>query len=48
MTITLRINVVDKKEGTQLSRKVECDEVYIVAGHKGNASTVRDCRNANN
>lgn len=41
MAITLRAGIVDKKEGTKLSGKVECDEVYIVAGHKGNASAVK-------
>ena len=41
MAITLREGIVDKKEDTKLSGKVECDEVYIVAGHKGNASAVK-------
>ena len=29
MAITLREGIVDKKEDTKLSGKVECDEVYI-------------------
>ena len=41
MAITLREGIIDKKEDTKLSGKVECDEVYIVAGHKGNASAVK-------
>ena len=41
MAVILRTGIVDKKEDTKLSGKVECDEVYIVAGHKGNASAVK-------
>ena len=41
MAVTLRAGIADKKEDTKLSGKVECDEVYIVAGHKGNPSAVK-------
>ncbi len=30
-----------KKPEINLSHKVECDEVYVVAGHKGNPNSVR-------
>lgn len=35
MAIQLHEGVV-KKPGITLRGKVECDEVYVVAGHKGN------------
>ena len=41
MAETLRSGIVDKKPDTKLSGEVECDEVYVVAGHKGNPSAVK-------
>jgi hypothetical protein len=41
MAEILRTGVVEKKPNVQLSGKVECDEVYVVAGHKGNPDVVK-------
>jgi len=41
MTTTLRKGVVDKRPEPELSEEVECDEVYVVAGHKGNPEAVK-------
>lgn len=41
MTSTLRSGVEKRREPVQLSGEVECDEVYIVAGHKGNPAAVK-------
>jgi transposase-like protein len=41
MTDQLRGGVVIKKPEPLLSNEVECDEVYVVAGHKGNQEAVR-------
>lgn len=41
MATQLREGVVQRKPGTALSGEVECDEVYVVAGHKGNPEAVR-------
>lgn len=41
MASVLRSGVVDKKPEVKLSGKVECDEVYVVAGHKGNPDAVK-------
>lgn len=41
MTMQLREQVVEKKPVVTLQDQVECDEVYIVAGHKGNPEAVR-------
>ena len=41
MTTQLREGIVDKKPSPQLQNEVECDEVYIVAGHKGNPAAVK-------
>jgi transposase-like protein len=41
MTTQLRAGVVQRKPAPQLSGEVECDEVYVVAGHKGNPAEVR-------
>ena len=41
MTALLREGVVRRKPGVQLSGVVECDEVYVVAGHKGHPDVVR-------
>ena len=35
MAEQLRQRVVSRKQAVQLTDKVECDEVYSVAGHKG-------------
>ena len=37
MTTQLRQGIVEKKPQVVLSGEVECDEVYITAGHKGSA-----------
>lgn len=36
----LRQGVVDRRPPVTLSGTVECDEVYVVAGHKGNPAAV--------
>ena len=41
MASILRSGVVDKKPDVKLLGEVECDEVYIVAGHKGNPAAVK-------
>jgi transposase-like protein len=41
MTAQLREGVVQRKPEVVLSGEVECDEVYVVAGHKGNPEAVR-------
>jgi transposase-like protein len=41
MTKALRSGVDAKKPSFQLSGEVECDEVYIVAGHKGHPEVVK-------
>lgn len=41
MANILRSGVVDNKPDPTLSDKVECDEVYVIAGHKGNPGTVK-------
>jgi len=41
MTSVLRSGVVERKPEPKLSKEVECDEVYIVAGHKGNPAAVK-------
>src|SRR5262249_55662054 len=41
MTTLLRSGVVDLKPEPQLEGTVECDEVYIVAGHKGHPEAVK-------
>lgn len=41
MTTILRAGIVEKKPEPSLSTQVECDEVYIVAGHKGNPAAVK-------
>jgi transposase-like protein len=40
MVELLRQGVVDRRPAVVLSGEVECDEVYVVAGHKGNPSAV--------
>jgi len=41
MAEVLRSGVVEKKPETVLSGEVECDEVYVVAGHKGQLLAVK-------
>ena len=41
MTIQLRQGTVSKKPPVNLSDEVECNEVYVTAGHKGNPEAVR-------
>ena len=41
MTSLLRQKTVEKKPDTVLSGEVECDEVYVVAGHKGHPEAVK-------
>ncbi len=41
MTAQLRSGVVDLKPEPMLEGTVECDEVYIVAGHKGHPEAVK-------
>ena len=41
MTTQLRQGSVDQKEPVALQGQVECDEVYIVAGHKGQPAAVK-------
>lgn len=41
MTTQLRQGIVDNQLEVQLSGEVECDEVYVTAGHKGNPEAVR-------
>ena len=40
MVERLRQGVVDRRPAVVLSGEVECDEVYVVAGHKGNPEAV--------
>ena len=42
MTTQLRTGIVEKKPMVVLQEKVECDEVYVVAGHKGNPAAVSE------
>jgi hypothetical protein len=41
MAQVLRSGVVEKKLEVALSGVVECDEVYVVAGHKGQPEAVK-------
>ena len=41
MTMQLREGVEQRREPTVLPGEVECDEVYVVAGHKGNPEAVK-------
>ena len=41
MASVLRSGVIEKKPEEKLSGEVECDEVYVVAGHKGNPEAVK-------
>ena len=37
----LRQGIVDRRPPATLSGEVECDEVYVVAGHKGHPEAVK-------
>ncbi len=41
MTTKLREGIVERKPVEVLSGEVECDEVYVVAGHKGHPEAVK-------
>lgn len=41
MAEILRSGVVEKKPDEMLTGEVECDEVYVVAGHKGQPEAVK-------
>jgi DNA-binding Lrp family transcriptional regulator len=41
MTKQLRSGIVNKKPEVILNGEVECDEVYVVAGHKGHPEAVK-------
>jgi len=41
MTALLREGVVQRKPEAKLTGEVECDEVYVVAGHEGHPEAVR-------
>jgi transposase-like protein len=41
MTSQLREGIVERKPEVTLSGEVECDEVYVTAGHKGHPEAVR-------
>ena len=41
MAQILRSGIVEKKPEVVLSGEVEFDEVYVVAGHKGNPAAVK-------
>jgi hypothetical protein len=41
MAAKLREGVVSRKPTPVLHETVECDEVYVVAGHKGHPSAVK-------
>jgi hypothetical protein len=40
MTSQLRQGIVEKKPEVHLAGEVGCDEVYVVAGHKGHPAAV--------
>src|SRR5262245_40663741 len=41
MTTQLRAGIVQRRPEVTLDGEVECDEVYVVAGHKGHPEAVR-------
>src|SRR4030095_3224880 len=41
MTTQLRQGIVKKKPTVTLSNEVECDEAYVIAGHKGQPEVVK-------
>jgi transposase-like protein len=44
MTTALREGIVTRRPGPALADSVECDEVYVVPGHKGNPQAVKKRR----
>ena len=44
MTTQLRHGIADCQPPVTLSGEVECDEVYVVAGHKGRPEAVKKAR----
>jgi hypothetical protein len=42
MSETVRLDVVERKPQARLEKAVECDEVYIVAGHKGIPKAIKN------
>ena len=48
MATQLRTEIIASEPTPVLSAEVECDEVYVVAGHKGNPDAVQkeDARRA--
>jgi len=41
MTTTLRNGIVAQEPNVMLEGTVECDEVYVIAGHKGHSESVK-------
>ena len=41
MTTLLRVGIAQRKPEVELSGEVECDEEYVVAGHKGHPEAAR-------
>jgi hypothetical protein len=41
MTSQLRLGIVEKKPEVNLSGEVECDELYLIAGFKGQPAQVK-------
>ena len=41
MASQLRQGIVEREPEVRLSGEVECDEVYVVAGHEGHPAAVR-------
>ncbi|EFK10441.1 conserved domain protein [delta proteobacterium NaphS2] len=41
MTILLRSEIAARKPGCKFKGVVECDEVYVIAGHKGHMDSVK-------
>ena len=41
MIQSLRQGIVDRRPPVALEGEVECDEVYVVAGHKGHPEAVK-------
>ena len=42
VTIQLRQGIVSKKPRVLLQGEVECDQVYVIAGHKGKPDSVKE------
>jgi len=41
MANILRSGVFEKRPDIQLSGEIECDEAYVVAGHKGHPAAIK-------